>query len=366
MVSTCQACAGRATVSICPTCTSKLRDLLEHLPQWITHLEEAAIGQVRLGDGGGGRTTARREPFKGDDEVLPKCTCEHPESEHQRVGDRRECFAAVSEHVLCACWDYAPVANQSKLRAQFLAAGRINARAADLLDAVRNSLTTWTRHLGETRGIVFVRPGFIGPLLPGHVRLANTTPAIVAFLAEHVGAIACDESAGECLAELEDHVRAIEKVINRPTRRVWLGDCPTWHERTRRICGVSLWALEDAVEVRCQHCRGTHDPQRLKLLLFNDLERKKVPWTKILQANKSQPEDRRVNERTLQSWRRSGRLSIRGYLRPNGREVINRHSDEDEPLYLWPDVRKLRDAKPQKAPTGAAAWKRNPVCDKVI
>jgi hypothetical protein len=173
------------------------------------------------------------------------------------------------------------------------------------------------------------------------------------WLVRHAHTIACDEAAGQWWSEIDTLVRQIERAIDRPVRRVWLGECPTWNERTRQVCGVSLWAPEDAIEVFCRRCRTTHNCNRLQLLLQNDLERTKVPWEKIVLANKSQPLDRQVPERTLQSWRhgKNGdppRLPIRGYKRPDGRVVINRHSPDDVPLYLWPDVRKVRDAKPQQ------------------
>lgn len=364
---TCTACTGRATLYLCGPCQSKLRELLEHLPQWITHLEEAVIGQVRLGDGGGGRTTARREPFKGDDEALAQCTCGHPETKHDDYyvahdGNARSveqgCTAIDRDDEAqtespCHCREYRPRTNQARMRTQLLAAGRINARAAELLDAVRNSLTTWTRHLGESRGIVFVRPGFIGPLLTGHVRLANTTPAIVAFLAENVGAIACDESAGECLAELKDHVDKIERVINPPLAMRYLGPCRTFDERTRHTCGTQLQCREDVLEVTCPKCRHTYNANHLQSLTENDLEREKMTVEQILGYNRRLPPEYRIDERKLRRWRKPGkdgkvRLKACGYRRSDGREVINRHSEDDEPLYRWADIKALRAERPDR------------------
>lgn len=43
---------------------------------------------------------------------------------------------------------------------------------------------------------------------------------------------------------------------------------------------------------------------------------------------------------------------------PPGGHGIAKHTEDDEPLYLWSDVRKLRERKPQKATTGGAAHKR--------
>ena len=304
----CQSCSAPAELFICPRCVDEMRAQLVslvHGPEvngrrtagLLDNLADVVLKQTKMGDGSGHRK-------RGD---------EYPDP-------------------------FEPDTEKGRQTAQ--------GRAATLLSAANNALSTIIRDLCESRGIASPRG-----LLPS--RMAE-------WLAAGMHAIACDESAGEWRAEIDKLVRSIERAIDKPTKRVWLGDCPTWNEHTRTTCGVSLWAPEDAPEVRCHRCRASHDPRRLKLLLFNDLERTKVPWEKILLANKSQPEDRRVPERTLQSWRHGKdgnppRLTIRGYRRPDGRVVINRHSPEDTPLYLWPDVRRLRDEKPQKKPTGAAA-----------
>jgi hypothetical protein len=386
-VSQCHVCAAKSQLFLCRTDIGKLSEMLADLPWWLEHLDDAVLGRTRMGDGGKGGT--RREPFKGDDQALMRCRCGH--SEHENVACRavdvemievltvddkgKQTAELERRERRCSCDEYVPALTQTKLRAQLLAMGRVNARASEQVDAARNTLTTWVRHLCETRGVTFMPPNsvgsaFVGPLQPGWRRLARdyrpTNAELCEWLAAHVKAIACDEAAGQCYEEIKTLIESIERLVNRPLRRKWLGQCPEWNERTRQSCGVSLWAREDAIEIRCQQCGTTHNCDRLKLLLFNDLEREKVPWDKILRANKSQPEDRQVPERTLQSWRRTGRLKARGYRRPNGREVINRHSGDDVPLYLWPDVRKLRDAKPQKLPTGAAARNRNPQRDSVI
>lgn len=337
----CASCAGKSTLFICPRCIEELRAQLHSLAHGPEVNERPTAGLLdALAD------------------VALKLTCMGTGTGHRKKGDEMPGpFEPDAERL---DKDGNPI-----LTAQ--------GRASRLLDQARNSLTTIVRDICESRGVDVMRAfrvvpgGLIGPLLPEWRRVSDWRPEVTElaiWLARNVHALACDESAGQWRAEVDMLVRAIERAVDRPIRRIWLGDCPTWHENTRQVCGVSLWAPEDAVETRCHRCRATHDPKRLKLLLFNDLERKKVPWEQILQANKSQPEDRQVPERTLQSWRRSGKdgaapkLTIRGYLRPNGREVINRHGEDDVPLYLWPDVRRLRDAKPQKVPTGAAARRK--------
>lgn len=331
MTAICQACAAPARDAfLCRVCTTELRD-------WLRALAEGPQVQAVGGrtKSGGKWYIERRTPgllANLDDVVLRRTRIGTGGGGHRKRGDE---ISAPFE----------PDTDNGRRTRQ--------ADASALLDAVRNSLSTIVRDLTESRGVLCPKTDIEGA---------------ARFLAANMSAIAADEAAGVWHAEIRSYIRRIERCIDRPMGRKWLGECPTWNEHTQQSCGVSLWAPEDAPQVRCHRCRCAHDPSRLKLLLFNDLERKKVPWEKILQANKSQPENRQVPERTLQSWRRSGKngedpkLKIRGYRRPNGRVVGSRHSEEDVPLYLWPDVRKLRDAKPQRLPTGSAAHQRNAPC----
>jgi hypothetical protein len=347
---TCESCGGKTDLYLCSICVAQLRDTLASLPFWLDALADAAIGQTRMGDGG--RGSSRREPFKGEDEVLPKCVCGHAESAHGRPADQRECYEVLDDDKECACWEYRPAVNQAKLRAQLLAEGRVNARASDRLDAVRNCLTTWVRHIADSRGIVFVRVTFIGPLPTGHVRMAATTPALITFLRTHVQSIACDEAAGELLGDLAGHVRAIEKIVNRPEPKLWL-TCLAWDGARRQECGTDIYCHADTMEVTCPKCRTVWPVRRLQLRMEQEAERKKLAISDILKMNRRMPEDRQISERTLRRWRKPGpkgeppRLRPIGYRRPDGREVINRHSEDDEPLFRWSDITRLRSEKPK-------------------
>jgi hypothetical protein len=169
-MSACESCSGRAhDAFLCGRCQTDLRQMLTDLPWWIDRLAEAAVGHAKLGDGG--RHSGSGTRLKGDDEVLPKCTCGHPEHEH-----RDECGVIMPGAVtviellepdadgntsreirgperICVCREYVPSAKQAKIRAQFLAAGRVNSRASRLLDRIQNSLTTIVRDLCEARGV---------------------------------------------------------------------------------------------------------------------------------------------------------------------------------------------------------------------
>jgi hypothetical protein len=52
----CGACGRKSTLWLCSPCQDELKEMLSGLPRWINHLEEAALGQTRLGE------SARRAP----------------------------------------------------------------------------------------------------------------------------------------------------------------------------------------------------------------------------------------------------------------------------------------------------------------
>lgn len=370
-------CSAKAITFLCNKHTDELRAMLSDLPWWIDRLTEAALGQTKLRDPG--RRSQRANAIHGDDEVLPKCTCGHAETEHNdyyiaRDGsarsieqkctaiDRdREMIAAVLEvdedgqetevapayeieiEKPCHCAEYRPVANQARMRVQLLAAGGINSRAEHLLDAVHNTLTTWVRHLCEARGVV---------------EPALTKPRIMAmWLKTNISAVVCDQGAGQFFSEIQDLVGdrrdehkdgAIGRLINRPVPMRYLGPCRTYNERTRKSCGTQLQCREGVLEVTCPECRHVYNANHLQSLTENDLEHRQMTVDQILEYNRRIPEEYRIKERTLRQWRQKGLLKPSGYRRPGGRVVINRHGDDDEPLYLWSDVKKLRTERPAR------------------
>lgn len=334
MTNVCGSCtAPSPDAFICSVCTAELR---------------AALLSLARGPEVAGRPTAGLLDALND--VVTRQTCLGGGGGHRKRGDE-------------LCDPFEPHA------ADHLVGGAVKltrqGQASILLDEAQSKLGTTVRDVLETRGIE-VRRAFkvvnrelVGPLLPGWRRAPGdwrpTLPEIANWLAVHVHSLACDESAGIWRREVDGLVKKIEKVIDRPIQRQFLGPCPTWDESRRSACGNELHARADAIEVWCPICRHTHNVNRLQLLLINDLERQKVTVRKILELNRILPEEYRIPERSLRRWRSPGpngeppRLKPRGYIRPNGRLVINRHGEEDEPLYLWADVRKLR-----------AEWGRKP------
>lgn len=307
MTAQCQACTAPAELLLCAPCIAELRANLTALAQgpyvrtvggrtksgrkWhierhtaglLAALADVIEGRARIGSGGGHR--------KRGDEIRAPFEPDTENGKRTRQGE-----------------------------------------AAALLDAVKAGLSSTLRDQCESRGVE----------LPP----CDSAASAALWLASHAHAIACGEGAGLTHREAQTWVRRIERVVDRPIGRKWLGPCPSWLETERRACGVELFAAEDAIEVFCRGCRVTHNCNRLRLLQFNDLEREKITWDRLLKANKVQPEGFDVPERTLRHWRATGRLKARGYRRPDGREVITRHSDDDVPLYWWSDVRRLRSER---------------------
>lgn len=297
MSTTCRACKGPAQTFLCAKCTKSARDLLAELPWWIDRLNEAVVGQVKLHDGGG----SSRPVMHGDTDLashirtLPGCTCVE-ECDCDPLVARRKRERAALVHAL--------------------ALGGVNATASDLHAEISNTLGTWIRHLCESRG---AQP----PQLATAGRMAQ-------WMRSNVDAIAADESAGECVDELADIRKRIERTINRREPRKFLGHCPTWNEESQKACGRELSAPSDADHVRCKHCRTTHNCNRLQLLLVGDMEREKVTATRVRALNRLIPQEYRIPERTLRHWIATGKLKARG------------NNGNGEPMYLWADVRKMR------------------------
>jgi hypothetical protein len=253
----------------------------------------------------------------------------------------------------CPCTDYRPKVDQNRLRAQLLAAGRVNARASDLYDEIVNALSTTIRDLCETRGI----------LVTPDLRM----PALMAlWLADSVSAIAASDGAGETFDELYGLTGRIEKVIDRPEPPRFVGPCPSPRERPdgrARECGTALRARRQDTHVRCPVCKSLHNIESLTDQLVNRTAYHRYSLAtiyRILVA--TAPDDQPMVPRsTFYAWckkaREDGRLKIKGYQRPKAnpddpnelsRIVINRHSAADEPLYLVSDVRRVVNEKPAR------------------
>ncbi len=290
----CQSCSAPATLFICTRCSSEMRAQLQSLAYGpkangrttaglLDALEDVCLKQTKLGGGGGHRK-------KGDEMPIP----------FQPDTDRTD------------------KAGHAILSAQ--------GRAAHLIHAARNSLTTIMRDLCESRGI--------------EVPEVSETAVVATWLAMNVNAIACDESAGQWRAEVDSLVRQIQRAVDRPVKIELLGFCIT--QVGHGTCDTPLRAPEDAIEVRCRKCRTTRRCDTVRAQGQSDARRALIPWEKVLETNKTQPEGWRIPDRKLRDWRSTGVLKPHGFLRPDGSHGNYRKSGDDVQLYKWNDIEQLR------------------------
>ena len=296
--SQCASCTAPAALFLCARCQTELRaqlHALAHGPKVNGHstaglldaCEDVVLRRTRLSTGGGHRKKGDEQPapFAPDEERLDK--------DGRVIPSRQE-------------------------------------KAARLLTSARNTLSTTIRDLCETRGVECPEIPDVGDM--------------ALWLAGNIHAIACDESAGKVRAEVDSLVRSIKTVVDKPIAIQRLGYCPT--ELDGQQCRTLLSAREDAIEVYCPKCHTTRSCDRMRAIMAAEARRTYITWDQVLEANKEfgalEGRERRINERTLQNWRATGALKPRGYLRPSGRRGNHRRSEEDEPLYSWPDVEELR------------------------
>lgn len=325
----CRRCGGKAPDAfLCGLCTRSLGKRLAELPWWLHRLTETALGQTRMSDNGG-RKSARRNGLDGD-ALLASCIEPLPADDDLDKARRQR---------------------EKNALAHALATGGINARASELLAEIADALGYWCRVLCDERGITY-EPW----LIRNRPSAAGQNHA--EWLRAHLYAIAASESADDISGEIETYAEDIVKLVNRPVRMMFLGECQTWMDEEMRQCGFRLRAPQDAVEVFCPRCRKTHNCHRLLLELMNAAEREVHPFDAIMRINRGLPPEYQIAPRTLQHWRSSGMLRAHQWVRPDGRKGLTQHGPDDVPLFSWADVKRLQLRKPQKALTGAAAHRR--------
>ena len=327
----CQRCAAKSpNAFLCQRCERTIAQVLADLPWWLNRLVETATGQTRMADTGG-RRSARRKDLDGET-PLAECIEKFPDDTETDLAKAR---AARAKAAL----------------AHALAAGRVNAKASELLGAIDDSLRYWVKELCDARGVAYARSPLARATAPGS--------EYATWLRVHITAVSASEFAGDIAMDIETHHDDIVEAVNRPRHVLFLGLCPTWDDDRHSTCGRRLRAPQDAIEVHCRRCNHTHNVNRLLMGQLSDAEREPLPFDELVRINNCLPEGYGIPPRTLRFWRQTETLKPRGWLRADGHRGITRHHPDDVPLYSWADVRKLRDSRPQKTATGASAHRRD-------
>ncbi|ADL71249.1 hypothetical protein ISLAND3_67 [Mycobacterium phage Island3] len=274
----CQVCEGRAQLYLCLTHITALRNALNDLPWWLERLEEAVVGQVRLGDPGRrGTKTHELDAYTGPDAA---------EKLAQALADGRFRRSAV------------------------LALGRVNPKASRLRDRARAELVVWVRYLCEHHGAEVPRD--------------TETRELAKWLEQHTQAIAGDEAAKDCHNAVVDLIEQIRRVVNRPEPPEYCGPCQhqfTVEERDARRerdledraeCRTQLYARRGARWVRCPECGTEHEVATLQEALLAEADEYSFSISDL--SDFILPKlGMEIPRRTLQHWAQRGELVPSGY-----------------------------------------------------
>ncbi|OBF14410.1 hypothetical protein [Mycolicibacterium conceptionense] len=277
-MSACQVCEGRAQLFLCLTHITALREALHDLPWWLTHLGDAAVGNVRLGESGRRATRAHElDEYTG------------PNGADKLDAARRAGKFEIDK---------------------VLATGRVNGKASRLLDRARNELGTWIRHLCESRGADMPELGSLD--------------AMAHWLEKHTQAIASDEAAKECYAAVVDLTDQIRRVVNRPEPPQYCGPCVTElsaEQRTKLVnngqedrthCRVQLYARRGSRQVICPDCRTEHNVEELQDKMLAEADEYSFSVSDL--ADFILPKlGIGIPRRTLQHWAKVGDLVPSGF-----------------------------------------------------
>lgn len=283
-MTSCAVCEGRtADTFLCRDHTKILRRTLHRLPWWLSALEDAAVGNVRMGDRG--RSGTHSSELHGDAStmrVLPGCQCFTDECvcDLEKARDKRQ-------H---AVLDWA------------LSTGKVNGKASRLYERVNNDLTTTVRDLCEKRGVEV-------PKL--------TTNECAQWLSKHINAIAADPSAKEVYNDAIGWEAQIRKAVNRRPQPIPVGACPD--------CGLMLVSADrNAPTVSCPRCDLVWDAAEVREWNSANLREMSFTVTELL--------DLVLPAKGIHVHRRYVQMRVRN-LDPTG-------YSGNAPRYLYADIEK--------------------------
>jgi hypothetical protein len=230
--------------------------------------------------------------------------------------------------------------------------------AAALLTEAGNTLTTWARHLAESRGATV-------PDMRTDAHTLDASPRMLAELVRwmltHHDAIRMDEAADEIQRELTGLRDRMRRMVDRAPSAFYAGPChatvtePVVEERGGTIyshvithrCERDLYAWPGREgEIRCdgyrsrtpgdQGCGAVHSAGEREQFLLDSIEDALVPLEVLRDVTKGKRPLLRLTwppNATVRSWRFRGQLPVR-YLDQQGRELF-RGGDVLDLLTEW-------------------------------
>lgn len=128
--------------------------------------------------------------------------------------------------------------------------------ASDAAWAIRNTLTSWTRHICETRGITAT---------------STTNSGLAAWLAKQTGWLRMRPEAEEAFDELHNTTRHLRRTIDTHVERWYAGRCGVPLLDDDGDCTADLYALPGAAWVTCPECGASFDAEDRKAELLDEV-----------------------------------------------------------------------------------------------
>lgn len=287
----CVVCGARTDLALCFGCADQIVGALNDLPGDLIDLEAVATRQAR-GPMGMGDPEREWRPDKGEP---------------------RSPFALVSTP-----WPFAP-------------------GAADMMWVVQNTVSTWWRHIRESRGVHIPKGPACAECIHFTCLLIRHRNDPRALLIDCIDSIRVDVAAHQLHDEITSLSRRIDSaVVGRRAADQFLGSCDLADVRVDfdnagnlrprlGTCGADLYAREGDREVECSMCGAVYDVTQRKKELAEKVDDQ---WARPhVIANGLTSLEEPVRPETLRKW------IERGHVKQVGMD------DDGHALYRVGDVR---------------------------
>lgn len=203
--------------------------------------------------------------------------------------------------------------------------------ASDGSWALDNTVTTWARHIAESRGIDVhddLRP--LGPVcsackhetcIASRNWCSHPTAVAMRWLATQVGWLAHRPEGVEGFDELGAIAGYLERMVDRPMPTVYAGPCD--------VCGRGMYARKGSPVVRCTPCDLEYDVPAREKWMLDQVDDRLATAVELSRALTRLGVE--VTPERIRKWSERGRITAHG-------------KDGSRPLYRIGDVRVLVEA----------------------
>lgn len=287
---------------ICSSCTRALEIALGNISSYWADLDTVKARQTRYGGAGGGR---------GGDKPIPIDV---------RFGALEWVEKLDAEGRIVAMEPWIPVGTA-------------------LQDAVKNTISTWTRIVMEEKPLLH------GPVHPACLHVgcstlrrsrwpADTVGSCCRYLLGHADWMRTKDWAPDILDEMDDLEAQLRRMVDRPADKLFVGYCTE--------CDLALHARIGAPQAKCRGCEKVYGVEASRDGMWVEAQDKLGTAAEISRAISWLGQTSITADR-IYKWVERKRLTQRGHVTYRGREV---------PIYRIGDVAALVQASENQKEAG--------------